>query len=96
MWLARVLLGCWGALPMNAPEPRSSKVDIYMFVDSNNTWDEVPCRSRGDFLIYLNIALFQWFSKKPSAVEISVFGANVVDMKHDKNAPTDLDISLEW
>ena len=43
--------------------------------------DRVSCRSRSGFLIYVNTALVQWFSKKQSTVETLVFGAEFVAMK---------------
>ena len=52
-----------------------------MFVGSNHAGDRVFCRSRSGFMIYVNMALLQWFSKKQSTVETSVFGAEFVAMK---------------
>ena len=52
-----------------------------MFVDSDHAGDKVSCRSRSGFLIYMNTALVQWFSKKQSTVETSVFGTEFVAMK---------------
>ena len=49
---------------MNAPEPQGK--DICMFVDNDHATDKVSCRSRSDFLIYMNDALVQWYSKKQS------------------------------
>ena len=43
-------------------------------------------RSRSDFLIYINMVLVQWFSKKQSTVETSVFGAQFVAMKQGIDA----------
>ena len=70
------------AIPVNAPEPHEKEVDIHMFVDSDHAWDKVSCRLRSVFLIYVNTALVQWFSKKQSTVETSVFGAEFVSTKH--------------
>ena len=57
-----------------------------MFVDSDHAGDKVSCRSRSGFLIYMNTALVQWFSKKQSTVETSVFGAEFVAMKQGIDA----------
>ena len=73
---------------MNVPEPWGKKVDIYMFVDSDHAEDKVSCSSRCGFSIHANTTLVQWFSKKQSTVESSVFGAEFVAMKQG--------ISLEW
>ena len=52
------------SIPMNAPEAQGKEVDICMFVDSDHAGDKVSCRSRSGFLIYVNIILMHWFSKK--------------------------------
>ena len=57
-----------------------------MFVDSNHAGDRVSCMSKNGFLIYLKTALVQWFSKKQSTVETSVFGAKFVTMKQGIDA----------
>ena len=69
------------AIPINAPEPWGKEVNIHMFVDSDHTGDKVPHRSRSCFLIYANTALVQWFSKKQTTVETSVFSTEFVAMK---------------
>ena len=57
-----------------------------MFTDSDHAGDKVSCRSRSGFLIYVNTALLQWFLKKQSTVETSVFGAQFVAMKQGIDA----------
>ena len=57
-----------------------------MFVDSDHAEDKVSCRSRSDFLVHVNTALMQWFSKKQSTLETSVFGAEFVTMKQSTDA----------
>ena len=71
---------------MSAPEPCGKEVDICMFVDSNHAGDKASCRSRSGFLMYINTALVQWFSKKQSTSETSVFGAEFVTMKQGIDA----------
>ena len=68
------------ATPMNVSESQGKEVVIYMFMDSDQAWNKVSCRSRSDFLIYENTALVQWFSKKQSAMETSVFHIKFVIM----------------
>ena len=63
------------AIPPNMPEPTSNYVDLIMYVDS----DHAP---RTGFLIYINMALIQWLSKKQLTTETSIFGAEFVAMKH--------------
>ena len=69
------------AIPMNAPEPQGKEVHISMFVDSDHAGDKVSQKLKSDFLIYVNTKLVQWFSKKQSTLETSVFGAEFVAMK---------------
>ena len=57
-----------------------------MFVDSDHAGDKVSHRSKSGFLIYVNTVLGQWFSKKESTVETSVFGAEFVPMKEGIDA----------
>jgi hypothetical protein len=68
-------------VPPNAPAPRGKDVDLRMFVDSDHAGDKRVRRSRTGFLIYLNMSLVTWFSKKQSTIETSVFGAEFVAMK---------------
>ena len=57
-----------------------------MFVDSDHVGNKVSHRFRSGFLIYVNTALVQWFSKKQCTVETSVFGAEFVAMKQGIDA----------
>ncbi len=74
------------AVPPNAPAPRGKDVDLRMFVDSDHAGDKRLRRSRSGFLIYLNMSLVTWFSKKQSTIETSVFGAEFVAMKQGMEA----------
>ena len=78
------------AIPMNIPEPWGKEVDIHIFVNSNHAGDKVPHRSRSGFLMYVNTALVQWFSKKQSTWETSVFDAEFITMKQHIDALRDL------
>ena len=49
-------------------------------MDSDAAEDKNSHRSRSVLVIYINTALVQWSSKKQSADEISVFGAEFVAM----------------
>ena len=61
-------------------------VDICMFVDSDHAQDKLFCRSRSGFLLYVNAAIVQWFSKKQPTEETSVFGTKLVSMKQGIDA----------
>ena len=60
------------ALQLNATETQGKEVDICMFVNSDHVGDKVYCRLRTGFLVYVNTALVQWFSKEQTTVETSV------------------------
>lgn len=70
------------AKPPNAPPARGKPVDLRMCVDSDHAGDKTTRRSRTGFLIFVNMALIQWMSKKQPTIETSVFGAEFVAMKH--------------
>ena len=74
------------AIPPSAPPPRGKDVDIHMFVDSDHVGDKLMQWSYTGFLIYLNMALIVWHSKKQSTIETSVFGAEFVAMKQGMEA----------
>ena len=63
-------------------------------MDSDQAGDKVSCRSRSGFLVYVNTTLVQWFSKKQSTVETSVFVAEFVVMKESIDAPRGLRYKL--
>ena len=64
------------------PEPRDKDVDLRMYVNSDHAGNNSTRRSRTGFLIYTNIALIQWLSKKQLNIETSVFDAEFVAIKH--------------
>ena len=68
-------------LPHNAPKPRGKCVVIRTFVDSDHTGDKKDRRPRTGFMVYVNTALIQWYTKKQATVEGAVFGAEFVAMK---------------
>ncbi|KAL7529926.1 hypothetical protein ACHAXR_003229 [Thalassiosira sp. AJA248-18] len=59
----------------DAPKPLGRDVDIRLFVDLTQ-------RSRTDFMVFINMSLIQWLSKRQPTLETSVFGAEFVAMKH--------------
>jgi hypothetical protein len=64
------------------PEPLGKDVDVRMMCDSNHAGDKRTRRSCTGFLIFCNIALIDWVSKKQATIETSVFGAEFLAMKH--------------
>ena len=74
--------GAEEAIPPDMPEPLGKEVDLRMFVDSDHAGDKKTRRSRTGFLIFCNMALINWVSKKQPTIESSVLGAEFVAMKH--------------
>ena len=70
------------AIPPDRPEPLGKAVDIRLIVDSDHAGCKRTRRSRTGFLIYCNLSLIIWLSKKQPTLETSVFGAEFVAMKH--------------
>ena len=70
------------AIPHDMPEPLGKEVDIRMMTDSDHAGCKTTRRSRTGILIFCNLALIQWISKRQPTIETSVFGAEFVAMKH--------------
>jgi hypothetical protein len=68
------------AIPHDMPEPLGKDLDICS--DSDHTEEKRTRRSRTGFLIFCIMALIDWISKKQATIETSVFGAEIVAMKH--------------
>ena len=63
------------------PEPRGEDIDLRLMCDSDHAGDKSTRRSRTGYLIFINMALIAWLSKKQPKVESSVFGAEFAAMK---------------
>ncbi len=68
-------------IPPNAPEAIGKVVDLRMFVNSDHAGDQLIQRPCSGFLIYLNIALMSWYSKRQSTIERCTLGTEFVVMK---------------
>ena len=55
---------------------------IRVFVDADHAGDSVTRRSRTGFVVFLNIALIYWLSKKQTSCEMTTFGSELCAMKH--------------
>jgi hypothetical protein len=65
------------------PTPLGKDLDIQMMYSSDHVGEKRTRRSRTGFLIFCNMALVDWVSKKQATIETSVFGAEFVAMKHN-------------
>ncbi len=70
------------AILTDMPQPLGKEVDIQMMVDSDHAGDKQTQHSCTGFLIYCNMALIIWLSKRQPTIEMSVFSAEFVAMKH--------------
>jgi hypothetical protein len=69
------------AMPPKMPQPRGKEVVLRCYVDSDHAGDVVTRRSRTGYLIFMNGAPIDWYSKKQGSVETSTFGSEFVANK---------------
>ena len=70
------------AIPINAPLPRGNELVLRMMADSDHLGDDTDRRSHTGYMIFVNMALIYWLSKKQATVEKAVFGSEFVAMTH--------------
>ena len=70
------------AIPPNAIKPRGKVVDLRMMVNSDHIGTKATRRSCSSFMIFINMALIQWLSKKRTTIESSAFRAEFMAMKY--------------
>ena len=68
-------------VPDNAPEARGKSVQLNLYVDADHAGNKVTRRSRSGILIFMNMALIVWDSKKQNTVESSTFGSEYIALK---------------
>jgi hypothetical protein len=71
------------AIPVDMPQPLGKDVDVRMMCDSDHARGKRTRHSHTGFLIFCNMALIDWVTKKQATIETSVFGAEFVAMKHE-------------
>ena len=64
-----------------APVPRGMGFTIIGKVDVDYTADTITHRSRIDYIVYLNSAPIDWFLKKQTSIETSLFGLEFIAKK---------------
>jgi hypothetical protein len=70
------------AIPVDMPKPLGKELDVRMMCDSDHAGGKMTKCSCTGFLIFCNMALIDWVSKKKATIETSVFGAECIAMKH--------------
>ena len=56
------------SIPPNLPDPMGKDVDLRMYVDIDHARDKSTQRSRTGLLIYINMDLIRWLSKKQPTI----------------------------
>ena len=72
------------ALPGNMPEPQGKDMTVSAYMGADYAEYSVTRRSQTRFLIYLNLALMYWHSKKQTSVATSTFERKFMAMKNYK------------
>ena len=73
--------GAVEAIPPNTPPLIGKEVDLCVFIDSNHAGIKCTRRSRTGFMVYMNMSLINWYSKRQSTIETSLFCAEFIAMK---------------
>jgi hypothetical protein len=68
-------------IPPNAPKPLGKLVVIRFYVDADHAGDQITRRSRTGFIMFINSAVINWYSKKQGSVEGATFGSEFMAMK---------------
>ena len=61
------------AVPLNAPEPRGKSVQLCAMVDSDHTGDKEDQHSHTGYMIFVQMALIDWLSRKQVTMYHTVF-----------------------
>ena len=56
------------AKPLNAPKTLGKEVTLRMFVDFDHAGDKSDRRSSTGFMIFMNMAMINWHTKKQAIV----------------------------
>ena len=71
---------------LNAPKPLGKEITLRMFVESDHAGGKSDRLSRTEFMIFMNIAMINWHTKKQATFEGAVFGDEFVAMKQGVEA----------
>jgi hypothetical protein len=80
-WSESIYKDATEELPPKMPTPRGNPVVMSCFVDADHAGDKQTRRSQTGFIIFLNNAPIDWYSKKQNTVESSTFGSEFVAMR---------------
>ena len=69
------------AIPDNAPTPRGKAIQINAFVDADHAGNKVTRRLYTGSIIFMNMALIHWCSKRQNNVETSDYSSEMVALR---------------
>ena len=65
----------------NSLKPLGKEIDLIMFVDSIHAGDTTNFHSRTGYMIFMNMSMIDWHTKKQATVKGDVFGYECVFVK---------------
>ena len=68
-------------VPLNAPEPRGKSVQTNVYSDSDHAGDKVTRHSQTGIMVFINMSLVYWFSKRQNTVEALTFGSEYIAVR---------------
>ena len=68
-------------VPLNAPKPLGLPVTIHIFVDADHAGDAATRQSHMGYVMFLNNAVVNWYSKMQGSVEGATFGSEFMAME---------------
>ena len=74
------------AKPHNAPKPLGKEIELKMFVNSSYAGDNTNFCSRTGYMIFMNMSMIDWHTKKQATAKGAVFGADFVAVKQGVEA----------
>ena len=68
--------------PPSMPTPSGIPMQLTCSCDANHAGNVITRRSQTVIIIFANMTLINWVSKKPNTVESSTFGSEFIALKH--------------
>ena len=64
-------------IPHNAPKPLGKPVVIRFYVDADHAGDQITRRSRTGFIMFINSAVINWYSKNKDPLKVQPLGLSL-------------------
>ena len=72
--------------PYNAPKPLGKEIELIMFFNSDHTGDNKNHRSSTSYMVFMNVFMIFWHTKKQDTIEGAVLGSDSIAMKQGVEA----------